>query len=174
MGRYVTAAVLTLFIGLPQVFAQSAGKDVSKAVENFFPENSFQDAFMSPDSTVHVTLRYYPVIMDAMYFYSKSGREVAQVLYRTILKTIPEVFEAVPGSRKVELRCIQVPNDAAGGPTITRCWFSADRNSLGSKSFKNALAILPHLNKTREGQNEILKVFTGYYLDARTRLDLMQ
>ncbi len=174
MRRYVIVAALTLFIGLSQLFAQSAGKDVSKTVENFFPENSFQDAFVSPDSTVHVTLRYYPVIMDAMYFYTKSGCAVAHELYRTVLQTVPEVFKAVQGSQEVEIRCIQVPDDAAGGPTVTRCWFSVNRNSLESESFKNALAILPRLNKTCEGQNEILKAFSGYYLDGQTQRDLMQ
>ncbi|MCL5267581.1 MAG: hypothetical protein M1469_05700 [Bacteroidetes bacterium] len=174
MRRYVTAAVLILFIGFSQLLAQSPGKDVSKDVSDFFPENSFQDAYITPDSTIHVTLRYYGVIMNAMYVYSPSGCIVARDLFGAVLHSVPKVFASLPGAQKVDIRCIQVPDDAAGGPTFTRCWFSVERNSLASQSFKNAMTALPTLGKSCEGKEKILKAFSSYYLDTGARRDLMQ
>ena len=174
MRRYATVALLSFCLGLTQLFAQNSGKDVSNKVSDFFPENSFQDAYISPDSTVHVTLRYYGVIMNAMYVYSPSGCVVARDLFGAVLHSIPRVFSAIPAARKVDIRCIQVPDDGAGGPTTTRCWFSVERGSLASETFKDAMKALPTLGRSCSGKETVLKAFSDYYLDGGARRDMMQ
>ncbi|MCL4539302.1 MAG: hypothetical protein M1378_06835 [Bacteroidetes bacterium] len=174
MRRYATVAFLTLFIVMSHLFAQSSGKDVSKDVSEFFPENSFQDAYITPDSTVHVTLRYYGVIMNAMYVYSPSGCIVARDLFSAVLHSTLKVFATLPAAQKVDIRCIQVPDDAAGGPTTTRCWFSVERSSLTSQAFKDAVKALPTLGKSCSGKETILKAFSDYYLDGGAQRDLTQ
>ncbi len=174
MRRIVSVALVTMFLGMSQLFAQQTGRDVSRQVEGFFPENSLQDAYITPDSTVHVTLRYYSVIMNAMYVYSPSGCLVARELFGAVLHSAPKVFAALPGAKKVDVRCIQVPGDAAGDETFTRCWFSVDRSSLVTESFKNAMAVLPTLRKSCEGKGKILEAFSGYYMDKETQRDLLQ
>ena len=174
MRRYATVTLLTLFLGISQLFAQSSGKDVSKDVSQLFPENSFQDAYITPDSTVHVTLRYYGVIMNAMYVYSPSGCIVARDLFGAVLHSTLNVFVTLPAAQKVDIRCIQVPDDAAGGPTTTRCWFSVERSSLSSQSLRDAMKALPTLSKSCSGKQRVLKAFSDYYLDGGVQRDLMQ